>query len=69
MQRKNEMADEQGQTQKHAHDEFERQPVPQKSLSGFRDFIGMYAGEHCAGTELMIGPFFVDKVVSAFVFL
>jgi hypothetical protein len=62
-QRKKEMANEQDQTQKHAHDEFERQPVPQKSLLGLRDFIGMYAGEHCAGTELMIGPLFVAKVI------
>jgi purine-cytosine permease-like protein len=47
-------------------DEFERQPVPEKSLLGFRSFIGMYAGEHCAGTELMIGPLFVAAGVSAF---
>ena len=40
-------------------DEFERTPVPEKSRLGFRSFIGMYAGEHCAGTELMIGPLFV----------
>jgi len=46
--------------------EFERQPVPEKSLLGFRSFIGMYAGEHCAGTELMIGPLFVAAGVSAF---
>ena len=26
----------------------------------------MYAGEHCAGTELMIGPLFVAAGVSAF---
>lgn len=26
----------------------------------------MYAGEHCAGTELMIGPLFVATGVSAF---
>lgn len=46
--------------------EFERQPVPKSSLLGFRSFIGMYAGEHCAGTELMIGPLFVAAGVSAF---
>ena len=40
-------------------DEFERQPVPKHSLLGFKSFIGMYAGEHTAGTELMIGPLFV----------
>jgi len=46
--------------------EFEREPVPRKSLLGFKSFIGMYAGEHCAGTELMIGPLFVAAGVSAF---
>ncbi len=46
--------------------EFERQPVPQRSLLGFKSFIGMYAGEHCAGTELMLGPLFVAAGVGAF---
>ncbi|MBN2329317.1 MAG: hypothetical protein JXR73_19405 [Candidatus Omnitrophica bacterium] len=46
--------------------EYEREPVPQKSLLGFKSFIGMYAGEHCAGTEIMIGPLFVASGVSAF---
>jgi len=46
--------------------EYEREPVPQESLLGFKSFIGMYAGEHCAGTELMIGPLFVAAGVSAF---
>jgi purine-cytosine permease-like protein len=46
--------------------EFEREPVPQKSWLGLKSFIGMYAGEHCAGTELMIGPLFVAAGVSAF---
>ena len=46
--------------------EFERQPVPQGSLLSFKSFVGMYAGEHCAGTELMIGPLFVAAGVSAF---
>jgi purine-cytosine permease-like protein len=46
--------------------EFERQPVPQSALLKFKDFIGMYAGEHTAGTELMIGPLFVAAGVSAF---
>jgi purine-cytosine permease-like protein len=46
--------------------EFEREPVPQGSWLGFKNFIGMYAGEHCAGTELMIGPLFVAAGVSAF---
>jgi purine-cytosine permease-like protein len=46
--------------------EFEREPVPRSRLLGFGSFIGMYAGEHCAGTELMIGPLFVAAGVSAF---
>ena len=46
--------------------EFEREPVPRSRLLGFKSFIGMYAGEHCAGTELMIGPLFVVHGVSAF---
>lgn len=46
--------------------EFEREPVPQRALLGFKSFIGMYAGEHCAGTELMLGPLFVAAGVSAF---
>ena len=52
--------------QEHAHDEFERQPVPQSALLGFKNFVGMYAGEHCAGTELTLGPLFVAAGVSAF---
>ncbi len=48
-----------------AVDEFEREPVPQRALLGFKSFIGMYAGEHTAGTELMIGPMFVAAGVSA----
>ncbi|MHC4457418.1 MAG: purine-cytosine permease family protein [Planctomycetota bacterium] len=54
------------QTQQSSSGEFERQPVPRDHLLGFKSFIGMYAGEHCAGTELMIGPLFVAAGVSAF---
>ena len=46
-------------------DEFEREPVPERALLGFRSFVGQYAGEHTAGTELMIGPLFVASGVSA----
>ena len=49
-----------------ADGEFEREPVPPKAQLGFSSFVGMYAGEHCAGTELMIGPLFVAAGVSAF---
>jgi NCS1 family nucleobase:cation symporter-1 len=40
-------------------DEFERRPVPGKALKGNKAFWGMYAGEHAAGTEFMIGPLFL----------
>ncbi len=46
--------------------EYEREPVPKSDLLGFKSFVGMYAGEHCAGTELMIGPLFVAAGVSAY---
>lgn len=50
----------------HAGDEFEREPVPQSALKGPSSFWGMYAGEHTAGTEFMIGPLFVAWGASAF---
>src|SRR5512145_1800250 len=46
-------------------DEYEREPVPPRALLGFRSFLGQYAGEHTAGTELMLGPLFVAAGVSA----
>jgi len=46
--------------------EFERTPVPKESQLGFRSFLGQYAGEHTAGTELMIGPLFVAAGIGAF---
>jgi NCS1 family nucleobase:cation symporter-1 len=39
--------------------EFEREPVPEHALMGQGKFWGMYAGEHAAGTEFMIGPLFL----------
>lgn len=45
--------------------EYEREPVPAKAQLGFKSFVGQYAGEHTAGTELMIGPLFVAAGVSA----
>ncbi len=39
--------------------EFEREPVPERALLGAGKFWGMYAGEHTAGTEFMIGPLFL----------
>ncbi|HEX5788092.1 MAG TPA: hypothetical protein VFY03_07925 [Woeseiaceae bacterium] len=47
------------------HSEYEREPVPPRAQLGFRSFIGQYAGEHTAGTELMIGPLFVAAGVGA----
>ena len=46
--------------------EFERTPVPKSKLKGWKSFLGMYAGEHAAGTEFMIGPLFLTAGVSAF---
>jgi len=46
--------------------EFERRPVPPRAWLGLKSFVGMYAGEHCAGTELMIGLLFIAAGVSAF---
>ncbi|MEA1996247.1 MAG: hypothetical protein U9N45_01345 [Gemmatimonadota bacterium] len=45
--------------------EFDREPVTEKKLQGPANFIGMYAGEHVAGTEFVIGPLFVVHGVSA----
>ena len=45
--------------------EFERTPVPANRLKGWSSFVGMYAGEHTAGTEFVIGPLFVAYGVSA----
>ncbi|MDP6522665.1 MAG: hypothetical protein QGI24_04380 [Kiritimatiellia bacterium] len=61
------MTEEPKQEQDHGADnEFEREPVPEKARLGLKSFVGMYAGEHCAGTELMIGPLFVACGVGAF---
>jgi purine-cytosine permease-like protein len=57
------MSDE---TRQHKGDEFEREPVPERARKGASAFWGMYAGEHTAGTEFMIGPLFVAWGVSAF---
>jgi nucleobase:cation symporter-1, NCS1 family len=47
-------------------DEYEREPVPTSKLRDWKSFLGMYAGEHAAGTEFMIGPLFLTAGVSAF---
>lgn len=46
-------------------EEFERVPVPKEKRKGWGSFIGMYAGEHTAGTEFVIGPLFVAHGVTA----
>ncbi len=45
--------------------EFDREPVSKNKLQGAGNFIGVYAGEHVAGTEFVIGPLFVAHGVSA----
>ena len=47
-------------------EEFEREPVPKSQTRGWKSFLGMYAGEHAAGTEFVIGPLFLTTGVSAF---
>jgi len=49
--------------------EYEREPVPEKALLGLKNYVGQFAGEHVAGTELMIGPLFLACGVSAFDFI
>lgn len=44
--------------------EYEREPVPEHALKGPGKFWGMYAGEHAAGTEFMIGPLFLGAGAS-----
>lgn len=55
--------------QQHAGDEFEREPVPARAMLGLKSYVGQFAGEHVAGTEIMIGPLFLAAGVSAFDFI
>src|SRR5438034_453908 len=48
-----------------AINEFDREPVPPDRLQGPGSFMGLYAGEHLAGTEFVIGPLFVAHGVAA----
>jgi len=48
-----------------AINEFDREPVSEDRLQGPANFIGLYAGEHVAGTEFVIGPLFVAHGVTA----
>ena len=44
--------------------EFERTPIPDDQLKGNKSFLGMYAGEHTAGTEFVIGVLGKQTVVA-----
>jgi len=46
-------------------EEFEREAIPSSKLKRWGSFIGMYTGEHTAGTEFVIGPLFVAHGVAA----
>ncbi len=59
------MTDDAAGTAHEPVNEYEREPVPERAWLGLRSFVGQYAGEHTAGTELMIGPLFVASGVSA----
>lgn len=48
-----------------AINEFDREPVSEAKIQGPGSFIGLYAGEHVAGTEFVIGPLFVAHGVTA----
>lgn len=50
---------------KDASCEYERQAVPERAWLGLKSYVGQFAGEHVAGTELMIGPLFLAAGVSA----
>jgi len=45
--------------------EFEKTEVPAAHVKDWRSFLGMYAGEHTAGTEFVIGPLFVAHGAAA----
>ncbi len=49
--------------------EYDREPVSEKKLHGWKTFIAMFAGEHVAGTEFILGPLMVMHGVSAKDFL
>lgn len=51
-----------------ALNEFEREPVTQDKLHGWKTFIAMFSGEHVAGTEFVLGPLMVMHGVSGFDF-
>ncbi|MCX7721990.1 MAG: hypothetical protein N2379_02885 [Verrucomicrobiae bacterium] len=58
-----------GADQRDPVQEYEREPVPERALLGLKSYVGQFAGEHVAGTEIMIGPLFLAAGVSAFDFI
>ena len=46
--------------------EFEREPVSKDKLQPGKHFAGIFAGEHVAGTEFVIGAMFVAWGASAY---
>ena len=48
--------------------EYDREPVAEKKLHGWKTFIAMFSGEHVAGTEFVLGPLMVMHGVSTFDF-
>ncbi len=46
--------------------EYDREPVSEKDLYGWRTFIAMFASEHIAGTEFVLGTLLVLHGVTAF---
>lgn len=59
------MADDATSVSSEPVNEYERERVPDRALKGPSSFWGMYAGEHTAGTEFMIGPLFIAWGASA----
>ena len=45
--------------------EYERAPVALDQLQGGRRFAALFAGEHVAATEFVIGALFVTKGIGA----
>ncbi|MBX3434531.1 MAG: hypothetical protein KF847_14515 [Pirellulales bacterium] len=46
--------------------EYEREPVSQDKLHGWKTFIAMFSSEHIAGTEFVLGVLLVQHGVTAF---
>ncbi|MDP0501141.1 MAG: hypothetical protein Q7P63_13690 [Verrucomicrobiota bacterium JB022] len=45
--------------------EYDREPIKENKLHGHKTFIAMFAGEHVAGTELVLGPLMLAHGVTA----